>query len=81
MDEKTTYRLQVIAEPGEGTRTVFTFATLGPAFKSGGPRTYQCGTCGKTLIHQVNAMQFLNIVFKCGKCGGFNEIRTAHQAD
>ena len=81
MTEETTYRMKVIDEPEAGTRTVFIFATLGPAIKSGGPRTYQCGTCGKTLIHQVNAMQFVNIVFKCGKCGGFNEIPTAHQAD
>ena len=54
-------------------------AAPGATMKGGGPRSYQCGTCGKTLVKGVGAMQIVNIVFKCNKCDGFNEIPTAHQ--
>ncbi len=79
MAKKATYRMKVIPEPKEGTRTVFICAAPGATMKGDGPRSYQCGTCGKTLVKGVGAMQIVNIVFKCEKCDGFNEIPTAHQ--
>ena len=79
MTKETTYRMEVIDEPEEGTRSVLSSNTPGPTIKGNGPRTYQCGTCGRTLVRRVNTMQIVDIVFNCGTCGSFNEIPTAHQ--
>jgi predicted RNA-binding Zn-ribbon protein involved in translation (DUF1610 family) len=79
MVEETKYHMKVIPEPAEGSRSVLFTNSPGPIMEGAGPRTYQCGTCGKTLIKRIRAMQVVDIVFKCGKCGSFNEIPTAHQ--
>ncbi|MCH9025498.1 MAG: hypothetical protein IIA05_00075 [Proteobacteria bacterium] len=81
MTKETTYRLKVIDEPEAGTRSIFICDAPVATFMGTGPRSYQCGTCGKTLIQGARIERFANVVFKCGKCGGFNEIPTAHQAD
>ncbi len=81
MDEKTTYRMNAITEREEGTRSIFICGAPGSTFKGTGPRSYQCGGCGKTLIEGATTARFANVVFKCGNCGEYNEIPTAHQAD
>ena len=81
MDEKTIYRMEVISEPEAGTRSIFICDTAVATFKGTGPRSYQCGGCGKTLIEGATTARFANVVFKCGNCGEYNEIPTAHQAD
>ncbi len=81
MDEKTIYRMEVISEPEPGTRSIFICDTTVTTFIGTGPRSYQCGICGETLIEGARTERFANVVFKCGDCGGFNEIPTAHQAD
>ena len=81
MDEKTTHRMNVITEPEKGTRSIFICDTPVTTFKGTGPRNYQCGGCGKTLIEGARTERFANVVFRCGWCGEYNEIPTAHQAD
>ncbi len=81
MTKETAYRMNAITEPEEGTRSIFICDTTVTTFKGTGPSSYQCGTCGKTLIQGARTERFADVVFKCGDCGGFNEIPTAHQAD
>ena len=79
MAQKSTYRMKVIPEPEEGTRTVFICAAPGVSFEGTGTRNYQCGTCGKMLIRKIRLMQIIGAVYQCGKCDAYNEIPTAHQ--
>ena len=79
MVEETKYHMKVIPEPEEGSRSVLFSDSLEPIIEGAGPRTYQCGTCGETLIKRIRVMQVVHIVFKCAECGSFNEIPTAHQ--
>ncbi len=81
MDEKTTYRMKAITESEEWTRSVFICDTADGAFEGTGSKSYQCATCDNTLIRGIDARQMIGIIFKCGECGGFNEIPTTHQAD
>ena len=79
MVEETKYHMKVIPEPANGSRSVLLSDSPGPIIEGAGPRTYQCGTCGKTLIKRIRTMQVVDVVFKCGKCGSFNDIPIAHQ--
>ncbi len=73
--------MKIIDEPEAGTRSIFICGAPGSTFKGTGPKNYQCGTCGETLIEGARTERFANVVFRCGWCGEYNEIPTAHQAD
>lgn len=76
------YRMHVIAEPAPNTRIVMVFNGTGVHVRDGGgDRTYACGKCDKTILQEVERMQVQNMVWKCNRCGAFNEVPLAHQTD
>lgn len=77
---KEIYKMTVIPEPEEGTRTVLWNNSAGPIFEGDGPRTYQCGKCGKTLAKTIHPMQITGAIIKCGQCDVCNMIPIGHQS-
>ena len=75
---KQSRALVVIPEPAPNTRTVFPGTGKGPTVRGtgagAGPLDYVCGSCGATILESVSQGQFQNIVFRCWKCGKFNDI-------
>lgn len=70
-------RLEVIPEPQKGTATVIRHGPTGPQImmKGNGDTNYVCGTCGSTILENMQRGQVVNIVFRCFKCGSFNLIK------
>jgi predicted RNA-binding Zn-ribbon protein involved in translation (DUF1610 family) len=68
-------RMKVIDKPEEGTATVFVKrgVDLTPFFKGEGPVQFVCGKCKHILASKVEFAQVTNIVFKCPKCGEYNQ--------
>ena len=65
--------LQVIPEPKDGARVVLRPACPGPIISGRGSLDYRCGGCKAILLKNVFFEQLQNFVFKCGKCGTYNE--------
>lgn len=76
-----TRRMKVIPEPQQGTRSVLVSDGLKGAYIKGkGPLSYTCGSCGRTLLRNVEYKQVQHLVIKCPDCSAFNEIPAAHHA-
>ncbi len=71
---RRTVRMVVIPEPAPNTRSVIVY--MGPgtvAMRSQGNVTMTCGNCGSPILESVKVGQFRSLVFRCNKCGVFNE--------
>jgi hypothetical protein len=73
-----TRRMKVIPEPKPNTRSVIAPTFKGPAIKGEGPHSYTCGSCGLTLLKNVECKQVQDIVVRCHECQSFNEIPASH---
>jgi hypothetical protein len=76
--KRRTIRLVVIPEPEKGTRSVLIFNGEGTlamrlAGTSGPPVTMVCGNCSAPLTEGITVDQVQNLVFRCNRCGAFNE--------
>ena len=73
-----TSKLRIIPPPAEGTRAVLQWAADAGQFsgfiRGNGPTSYLCGLCGAKLVDGVVHGQLRNLVFRCPKCGSYNEI-------
>jgi len=70
-------KCRIIPQPEENTRTVFQWdgkGTFVAFFQGHGTTTYRCGLCPTVLLNQVEHGQVRNIVFRCPKCGSYNEL-------
>jgi len=67
---------RIISKPPENTRTVLQSdgAYFGPFIRGNGKTTYICGNCKTALLENIYPHQVRNIVFKCPKCGSYNEL-------
>jgi hypothetical protein len=67
--------LAVIPEPKPDTRTVIegTDENMTLLVGDGPGPTMVCGNCGKTLVIGMTVRRVRNLVFKCPKCGEYNE--------
>ncbi len=74
-------RMTVITESAAEGRSIFV-ATFneGPLVRGHGKLSYQCGTCGKTLLSRIEYKAFRDLVFKC-HCGSHNEIPKTHHSN
>ena len=71
---KRLLKLMVIPEPEPNTRSVLVYTGPGTVVMSGeGNVTMECGNCGAPLIVGVPVGNLQNLVFRCNKCGAFNE--------
>jgi hypothetical protein len=72
-------KMRVIKAPSAGSRTVLLQANdasgpIGAEESDESNGTAQaCGTCETVLLVGVDMNQFGDIVFKCRKCGSYNE--------
>lgn len=68
-------QMAVIPEPEPNTRSVLMYTGPGTvAAKGSGNVTMICGNCASPILENVKVAQFQNIVFRCNKCGAFNEV-------
>lgn len=67
--------LRIVPEPDPGTRTVLIKQGQDSLFFVGRdtPNSYDCGGCSAPLAVGMSATQIQGIIFKCAKCGCFNE--------
>jgi predicted RNA-binding Zn-ribbon protein involved in translation (DUF1610 family) len=71
-------KLRPIPEPDPKIRSILVWAGDPGLFVSflrgNGDSTYACGVCGRVLVERIFHGQVRNLVFKCPKCGTFNEV-------
>ena len=70
----------LLSKPSDKERAIFQKDSnmiktklLEPFILGQGSFSYECGLCGLTLIKSIDQGQVRNIVFKCPKCGAYNE--------
>ncbi len=74
MNKTRHVRMAVIPEPAPGTRSVLVYEGPGTvAMRSQGNVTMECGKCGSPLLVGIKTSHVVELVFKCSKCGAFNE--------
>ena len=65
-------RATVIPQPPPGARTVFKGSAT-PMYVGKGNISAHCGNCLTVLVKNAKPGQVVNIVFKCPKCGCYND--------
>lgn len=67
--------MSVIKKPGENTRSVIHYdgEGHGPFVRGDGDLSYVCGGCRNVLLEAVVAGFSVNVVYRCPKCGAYNE--------
>ena len=72
---KRTIALRVIPEPEPDTRSVLSMVGSGTvALKGDGSNlVMECGNCGAPLIEGAPMTSVQNLVFRCNRCGEYNE--------
>jgi len=77
----TTMKMQEVAKPAEGERTVIVLKHQGHGIVGVGEFTYLCGGCEHEILKDVEYKQVQNIVFCCGRCGAYSEIPASHHTN
>jgi DNA-directed RNA polymerase subunit RPC12/RpoP len=49
-----------------------------PYLISDGQLDYYCGGCKQSLLHNIHPGQITKAVYKCPKCGNYNQIDQKH---
>ena len=72
--KRRTIRMAVIPEPAPNTRSVLMYVGPGTVAMRGQDNvTMVCGNCGSPILEGMKTIQVRNLVFRCNKCGAFNE--------
>jgi len=67
-------KLRVIPESETEGRSVFVYTGEGTVVMQGpGNVVMECGSCGSPLVVGIPIPNIQSIVFRCKKCGSFNE--------
>lgn len=75
------YTMKTLTLPQVGT--VFTrdkipeARRLNPYVTGEGPLTYTCGSCGLPILKTIGSGQVTAVIYKCPKCGSYNQIDAA----
>jgi predicted RNA-binding Zn-ribbon protein involved in translation (DUF1610 family) len=79
MNEQKTFKMKLYTSKPEGV-TIFLKDNMPPPrnlepFVTGeGMYVYQCGKCNQVLLRNVRQAQVTKAIYKCPKCGSYNQI-------
>jgi hypothetical protein len=77
-DDRITIRMGVIKKPADGTRSVI-MGEVAPMMRGEEDAGIDqvCGGCRTVLIKGLPIGQVRNVVFRCPKCGAYNETEVS----
>ena len=81
MTSINTFKMRILTKPFEGVvfcRDSFKEEVKTQPFVVGeGSLTYACGGCGLTIMRTIRRGQVTQAIYKCPKCGAYNQIESA----
>jgi len=78
MSKINTFQMRILTKPFIGT--VFSrdnipeVRRMNPYVTGEGDLSYNCGSCGLPLLRSIGRGQVTQVIYKCPKCGSYNQI-------